>query len=118
MPDLEEPLWSKRLRKNQQKDEQFFREARKRDGRVIPYEAVESERETIDAQRSGKRGTPTGRNKTIVVHGTSVSVPQHRTVGVTSSDRRASYRASSAAIDRLRADAEAARVDRELRKTK
>lgn len=118
MPDLEEPLWSRRLRAASQKNETFFREARKRDGRVIPYEAVAAEHEAINTTNSHKRGMPTGRGKMIGMYGTRVAVPQYRTTGVTASDRAATSRTTSAAIDRLRADGAAAKTDAQLKAKK
>lgn len=101
MPDLEEPLWSKRLRASSQKDGARLDEMRARDGRAVSMMHADAAKEKIDSSSVNRVGRAT--NRSITKKG--IPTAQYRASGSGKAQRDAAGRTMSAALDRIKADA-------------
>jgi hypothetical protein len=119
MPEVavnKEPLWSRRLRGHAQKDSDFFLEARKRDGRVIPLEQKREVEEKIVTNYDGRKGAMTGRTAMrMIAPGRRTEVDKYRSVGVTESEVAATKRVNNHAFERLKADGDVEKLNSIMR---
>jgi hypothetical protein len=104
VPD--EPLWSRRLNDQRKKSDRFFREARKRDGRPIAFEAIQTETERINTVKDGRiRPLSAGAIKTGVSEQSAQGqYGMTKTVGSGAAQRQGAARVNDRAFERMKAE--------------
>lgn len=102
----DEPLWSRRLNDRQRVNARFFREARKRDGRPIAYEALQQEKEGIEVVKDG-------RERPLTAQAKEAGMPQKsaqgrygmtKSVGSGAAQRAGAGRVNDRAFERMKAE--------------